>query len=339
MKEKTNGADVSVIVVCYNEEDNIGECLESLVVQDYDGGAYEVIVVDGDSKDRTIAIARGYEERYSFVRVIVDPRRGTAVARNTGVRAASYDLIAFLDADCVATPSWICSLVDVYRGARERDPKIAAVGGASLISEGSNPFVKALKIALNSYMGSAGRVTGKCHSRERFVEDLPSLNVIYGKGLFARLGFFNDSLMDEGEDADFSYRILNAGMRLLYSPLPVIYHKYRPDPISWWRNMRRYGRARATLILGDPTMINFQYLGPLLLVLSLACTPLAIRWPVFMLPLAYFPFMLLASCWEGIRKGRAALILSIFSAYCLTHVGYGLGEIEGLVKGLARKLR
>ena len=339
MKNKTNDTDVSVIVVCYNEERNIGECLESLIGQDYGAGRYEVFIVDGDSKDGTIAIARDYEERYPFVRLIVEPRRGTAVARNTGVRAASYGLIAFLDADCVATPSWVRSLVETYMGARERDPTIAAVGGASFIPEGSKPFVKALKIALNTYLGSAGRVTGKCHPHERLVEDLPSLNVIYGKKLFDRLGVFNVSLRDEGEDADFSYRILKAGMRLLYSPLPVIYHKYRPDPLSWWRNMRRYGRARAALILGDPSMINFQYLGPFLLVLSLACTPLAMVWPVFLLPLAYFPLMLLAGCWEGLREGRIGLVLFIFSAYCLTHLGYGLGEIEGLARRLARGRR
>jgi len=213
------------------------------------------------------------------------------------------------------------------------------VGGASFIPEGSKLFAEALKLALNSYVGSAGRVTGKSHSHERFVEDLPSLNVIYERTLFDRIGYFNVSLLDEGEDADFSYRILKEGMKLLYSPLPVIYHKYRPDPLSWWRNMRRYGRARATLIINDPSMINFQYLGPLLLVIFLICSPMGIRWPILLLPFAYFPVIFLASCCEACRKGKPRLTFSVFCAFCLTHLGYGLGEIEGFLRAFMRKFR
>lgn len=330
--------EVSVVVVCYNERAHISACLDSLARQESFRGSYEVIVVDGDSTDGTPEIVRGHAARYPSTRLVVEPRRGTAVARNTGVREARAPLIAFLDADCVAAPEWLASLTAAFRGAREKEPRVSAVGGPSLIPEGSAPFVEALKIALDTWLGSGGRVTGMCHPRERFVADLPSLNVIYERRLFDEIGFFNDGLRDEGEDADFSYRILTSGRKLLYSPLPVVYHRYRSTPRSWWNNMRRYGRARGVLLVGDPAMLNLHYLGPLLLVAGLAFSPLGFLWRPLFLPLAYGPVVFAAACAACIRARRPALIPLAALAFCLTHLGYGAGEFEGVAKALARRL-
>lgn len=330
---------VSVIVVCYNEAGNIAGCLESVANQGYPSGGFEVIVVDGGSTDGTLERAREYAGRHPHVRVVVEPREGTAVARNTGVREARAPLVAFLDADCVAAPGWLDSLVSAFRRARDRDARVSAVGGPSLIPEGSNAFVEALKLALDSWVGSGGRVTGMCHPRERLVDDLPSLNVIYERRLFDEIGFFNERLMDEGEDADFSYRILSSGRRLLYSPLPVVYHRYRSSPRAWWNNMRRYGRARGVLLVGAPAMLNLHYLAPLALLASLALSPLGLLWRPALAPLAYFPTMLAAACLIALRAGRPALLHLVAAALCITHIGYGIGEVEGLIKGVARRSR
>ncbi len=337
MTDTPRALDLSVVVVCYNERNNIAACLDSVAGQEFSSGSFEVIVVDGDSSDGTLEIARARALRHPCIRVVVEPRKGTAVARNTGVRESRAPFVAFIDADCVAAPRWLSSLAAVFREARERDARVAAVGGPSLIPEGSPPFVEALKLALNTWVGSGGRVTGMCHPRERFVDDLPSLNVIYERGLFDRIGFFDDRLENEGEDADFSYRILTSGRKLLYSPLPVVYHRYRSTPLSWWRNMRRYGRARGVLLVGAPAMLNLHYLAPLALLASLALSPLGLLWRPALAPLAYFPTMLAAACLIALRAGRPSLLHLVAAALCITHIGYGIGEVEGLIKGVTRR--
>lgn len=339
MTDTPRALDLSVVVVCYNERNNIAACLDSVAGQEFSSGSFEVIVVDGDSSDGTLEIARARALRHPCIRVVVEPRKGTAVARNTGVRESRAPFVAFIDADCVAAPRWLSSLAAVFREARERDAHVAAVGGPSLIPEGSPPFVEALKLALNTWVGSGGRVTGMCHPRERFVDDLPSLNVIYERGLFDRIGFFDDRLENEGEDADFSYRILTSGRKLLYSPLPVVYHRYRSTPLSWWRNMRRYGRARGVLLVREPAMLNLHYLAPLLLLLGLAFSPLGLLWRPLLLPLVYLPAMAVTACLASIRARRPARIPLVFAALLLTHLGYGVGEIEGFSKILAGKRR
>ena len=83
---------ISIVVPARNEEDKIGDLLESIRKNDFDD--YEVIVVDGDSSDRTVEIAESYGAR-----TIQGPLKGTAAARNKGWKEARGDYIYFLDAD------------------------------------------------------------------------------------------------------------------------------------------------------------------------------------------------------------------------------------------------
>jgi len=88
---------ISVIIPAYNEEGVIGRTLESLCAM----GAGEIIVVDGDSSDRTIQIARSFP-----VRVIAAPR-GRAVQMNRGAEASRGETLLFLHADCRFGPEAI----------------------------------------------------------------------------------------------------------------------------------------------------------------------------------------------------------------------------------------
>jgi glycosyltransferase involved in cell wall biosynthesis len=321
------GSEVSVIVVCYNERENIAACLEALLAQRYDTGDYEIVVVDGDSIDGTTLVIEEYAARDGRIRYVREPKKGTASARNTGIRNARFGLVAFTDADCAAPPDWLGNLARAWREAVAADSRVAAVGGPAFIPEGAGNFALAVKIGLNTYLASGGRVSGKHLPRKKFVVDLPTLNVIYEKTLFETIGYFDDGLKSEGEDAEFSYRILRSGRRLLYDPRPKVFHKYRPSPKSWWRNMLRYGRARGTLLVRHPEMLNFTYAAPAILVAALVLSGLGFFHTYFFAPLLYFPLVLIQSIFSAFRAGKPLLAFHVFLAICATHIGYGVGEI------------
>src|SRR5215472_2313122 len=92
---------VSVVVCAYNAERTIEPCLASLAVLNYPD--YEVIVVNDGSRDRTLEIAEGF----GFCRIISQPNKGLSVARNVGAEAASGEIVAYTDSDCVADPDWL----------------------------------------------------------------------------------------------------------------------------------------------------------------------------------------------------------------------------------------
>src|SRR5688572_4347661 len=116
---------VSIVVPVYNGAAILGRCLGAAQAQDYPG-QFEVIVVDNGSTDRSHAVATEIEG----VCVVNCRRRGPAAARNYGVRAARFELIAFTDADCVPEKGWLRGLV---AGLTLDD---AAVGGDLLALRG-----------------------------------------------------------------------------------------------------------------------------------------------------------------------------------------------------------
>jgi cellulose synthase/poly-beta-1,6-N-acetylglucosamine synthase-like glycosyltransferase/peptidoglycan/xylan/chitin deacetylase (PgdA/CDA1 family) len=111
---------VSIVVPAYNEAAGIEQAVRSLASSDYP--EFEVIVVDDGSTDGTGELVDSL--RLPGVRVIREPNKGKAEALNTAVAAASYDLIAAVDADTVFEPATLAALVRPFA-----DPAVGAVAG------------------------------------------------------------------------------------------------------------------------------------------------------------------------------------------------------------------
>jgi len=120
---------LSIVIPSYNRANELERCLHSLFLVEYPHSLLEIIVVDDASIDTTPTILHSLtqeaETRNIQLRNIRHvQRQGVATSRNTGVEAATYDLIAYIDSDCVATPTWLTELVPLFE-----DTRIVAVGG------------------------------------------------------------------------------------------------------------------------------------------------------------------------------------------------------------------
>ena len=340
--------DISIIVVALNESATIEECLQSILSMDYQSGSFEIIVVDGGSKDGTIDIVNQIVEKDTRVRLIMELRKGTSAARNTGFFASKYDHVAFTDADCVVPRNWLRVLHDAFVVEQGNDPSVAAVGGVTKTDEQvSGKFVKALELSLNSSLGSFQfSTTGKSYFKRREVKDIPTLNILLDKSKVEDVGAFDESLRSEAEDAELCYKLVKHGYKLISTPESSVVHKYRSGPGQWWRNMKRYGRGRMRLMKRYPDMINIFYLMPIIFLLSLIFSPVIaaasyyhFNWPdfityFFMLPLLYFPMIISFSLFIAKANKRLDLFPRIALAYMVTHIGYSLGELQGIFRSI-----
>ena len=93
---------ISVIVPTFNEEEGVEACLKSLCDQTLPRDQYEIIVVDGNSKDKTREIAEKYADK-----VFIQTSKKVGGARNDGAMAAKYDILATTDADCFLPRDWL----------------------------------------------------------------------------------------------------------------------------------------------------------------------------------------------------------------------------------------
>jgi glycosyltransferase involved in cell wall biosynthesis len=86
----------SIVIPTLNRAEYLRQCLKSICRQDYTD--YEIVVVDGGSKDDTPQVLQACERP---ARVITELRKGPSVARNVGVEASRGDYIVFVDSDDV----------------------------------------------------------------------------------------------------------------------------------------------------------------------------------------------------------------------------------------------
>ena len=110
---------ISVVVPTYNEERNIEACLRSITDQSLPRGDIDIVVVDGDSKDRTREIAEPLADTF-----IVQTSEGVGGARNDGFAVARGEVVATTDADCRPHPDWLKAIQRSF-GA----PGVVAVTG------------------------------------------------------------------------------------------------------------------------------------------------------------------------------------------------------------------
>jgi len=105
----TGGRSITVVIPAYNEERYIERTLQSLRKQDYQN--YRITVVDNNSKDGTIEIAKKYADN-----VLTENRQGAGYARYHGIEDASSDIIASADADAIYPPNWLSKINEALQG-------------------------------------------------------------------------------------------------------------------------------------------------------------------------------------------------------------------------------
>ncbi|MEW6592533.1 MAG: glycosyltransferase [Candidatus Hadarchaeota archaeon] len=115
---------ISVIVPTFNEGKTIARCLKSIKNQTFKD--YELVVVDGHSKDNTVEVAKRYTNR-----IVFDEGKGATAARNLAVRKVNSEIVVFVDGDTTVPPNYL-EVVD--RAFKEG---VVGVGGPLLPEGGS----------------------------------------------------------------------------------------------------------------------------------------------------------------------------------------------------------
>lgn len=99
---------ISVVIPVYNIQSFIGDCLQSVIDQDYSN--LEIIVINDGSKDSSLQICQQYADKDSRIVLINKQNEGQGSARNTGLECATGDYLTFIDGDDFVDPNYVSSL-------------------------------------------------------------------------------------------------------------------------------------------------------------------------------------------------------------------------------------
>lgn len=191
--------DISVIIPAHNEEKYIGPCIESLLAHKTEN-LKEIVVVDNASTDATANVAR----RFPFVRVVTEPEKGLTRARQKGLREATGDILAYVDADSRVAENWF----EVLNREFGKDPSLVCLSGPCDyydLSRGKRLFVRLywLLLAMPVYFLVRTMVLGSNFAARR-------------SALLAMDGF-DTSIVFYGEDTNVARRLRAQG-RVKFTP-------------------------------------------------------------------------------------------------------------------------
>lgn len=326
---------ISVVTPTLNEEPFIASCLQSILKQDLDA-AVEIIVVDGESTDKTVEVVKEIQQENPQITLVANPQRYTSFALNIALEHARGTYLARVDAHSYLPPDYLRKCLTTFQEVKQREPRLVGVGGRWQCAN-RTPLGKTIFRATTTWFGggiSKYRYTGK----GQFTR-----TVLYGfyiKEILVQEGFADEDFI-RAQDAELNQRLLNSGYRLYYNPEIYSYY-HAPNTIrKLGRHLIKYGRARSQLIRKHPKSFRFVFLLPIGLVLYLVGLPFLLLTSqniFWLLPwgtyLAINLFFSLKFFLTGNQLHTDLLAPLIFA---VSQICYGLGMILEPLKKPARK--
>lgn len=201
--------EVTVIVPVRDDSDRLRACLTLLAAQDYPRERLEVLVVDSASMLPLTVEAPASDVLVRTVRV---ERPGSYLARNAGIRASTGSVLAFTDADCLPDAGWVSAAV-------------RALAGRDAIATG--PVHVFPRDPARLHPAEAWELV-HAFPQSRYAREgwAATANMVTTRGVFDRVGLFNDKLLSGG-DVEWGRRATGQGVPIVYEPAAAVRHRAR----------------------------------------------------------------------------------------------------------------
>jgi GT2 family glycosyltransferase len=266
------------------------------------------------------------------LRLLHCARPGAAAAMNTGIRAATGDVIVRSDGHSIPKPDYIRRAV-----AHLQDPKAGVIGGVWEIVPGAATVrARAIALAVGSRLGSGGAAYrhGDAQKAPRDVDTVPF--GCYSRALWKELNGYDDDLLVV-EDGDFNYRVRQAGYRVILDPGIRCTYFPRRRMRTLGRQYLRYGWWKIPMLMRHPGAVRIRQLIPLgfvtvVVVLAIASVFAGVAQALLLALLAVYAVAVLGSAFYVARRASdVRLWLPDAAAFANIHFAWGLGGLTHLV--------
>lgn len=190
---------ISIIVACFNRENTIRQCIDSIIEQNINRN-YEILICDDGSTDNSLAIAKSYN--LENIKIITKPtnetKHGASIARNRGLAIAQYDYICFLDSDDWYLPNYL-NTASKYLDEHPNLGYIFCRCKKSINTNDGKQIIKDWTRKKLTYIDKKYHVLFRAFNINTNV-------IMIKKHIINQVGFFDSSLA-VGEDSDMWIRI------------------------------------------------------------------------------------------------------------------------------------
>jgi GT2 family glycosyltransferase len=219
----------SIIIPTYNRPAELAACLEALCRLDYPRNLFEVIVIDDGGQPSLQPVVACFFDQLE-VTLLKQTNTGPAAARNTGVKRAKGEFLAFIDDDCTPFPDWLQKLANRFAETPDH-----AIGGRTLNALFENLYSTASQTLIDAGYAYHNPLP----SQASF---FASNNLTVPATHFHSIGGF-DITFRTSEDRDFCDRWRHHGFQMTYAPEVLICHSHPLSFRPFWRQHFNYGRG------------------------------------------------------------------------------------------------
>ena len=316
----------SIVIPCLNEEDYIGRCLDSIAAQNYDSELIEIVIVDGNSTDRTHDIIKEYQDKNPNIKLYFNPEKKTPRSLNIGIKNSTGDVVVILGAHTRIHEDFV-----KYNNHYLHEKNVKVTGGTQE-NVGLTYVQSLIGQAMELPFGMAS-AQYRWSKKEQFVDTV--VYAAYKKELFDEIGYFEEKFTIS-EDAEINWRIRNAGYKIFYSPKIKTFYYPRSSIKRFIKQMFRYGILRVNVLKKHLNSIKIVHVIPPLFVLILLTLGIgAIFNPVilylFLLLLGVYFLVNIGSIFLKLFPSKLKFLPVLPFLIFSMHFAWGLGYIIGLI--------
>ena len=319
---------ITIGIVAKNEEKYIGETLKGIINQIFDNSLYEIIVVDGNSSDRTREIAENVLSASNINYKVLNEKDfgfyGLCFSRNLVIDNSSKTskYIAYTDADCIVDKNWLKTLYQYIDGSGN---EIAGAGGPRLVA----PTEDKKELVINNFLTSTIASGGNPAFSKRdvnYLDSIPNYNSIYKKDIIKKFRY-DDSLIIS-DDNELNLRLKKAGYNFIYAGDAKIYHRETNSVLEFAKNMRNYGINITNTIKKHRLFKIKPFISLIFLIYIILLVPLylIVGWLILIPLVLYFLFAAMIFA-EIVRKTKTSYSLLVFLLLPIQHISYAYGMI------------
>ena len=221
--EKDNNFSVGIVLVNYNGEKYLNQCVNSLLNCDYKN--ISIIIVDNASKDNSM---KRLDEEFNdsrIYKIMMDDNYGIATGNNTGIKKSielKMDFTLLLNNDTEVEPNFLNELVSAYEEKCLIVPKMFYYDDKSLLCFGGGRFIKWKASAYHLFDRQKDT---ESNNYPTYCNYAPTTCMLIKNDDFKVIGFMDDDYFLYYDDVDFVYRALKNKYKIKFCPKAVVYHK------------------------------------------------------------------------------------------------------------------
>ena len=316
-----------MIVPIRNEERYIAACLQSLLDQTYSSEAYEILVIEGRSSDRSRGIAEEFERRYGNVRCLDNPAAIAPAAMNIGIRNAAGEFIVRADGHNFYPKDYIANCVKYLQETGADN-----VGGPWRTVPSDNTFGARMVAAILTNPFGVGDSRFRTSRFEGFVDTVPF--GAFRRDLFDRVGMYDEKLV-RNQDNELNARIRSAGGRIYQTPaLTTEYHPIA-TVLALLKQTCKTSQWHIFSVRQNASSMGVRHFVPAIFVLVLTALLLGAFWSSrcrlgLVLLLSFYFSAAIYFAFRKSQKGGLPIMCALPPVCMVFHIAYGLGTIAGL---------